>query len=84
MMAAARLSARIGACPAAVAERIETLLARLGLPTEIPADLDRARLERAVAIDKKAFRDRIAFIACTRVGECREHSLAPSQVVAEL
>jgi 3-dehydroquinate synthase len=82
MMAAARVSVRTGACGPDVPERIARLLAALGLPTEMPADIGRAALERAVAHDKKAERERIAFIVCTGVGSCREQSMAPADIVA--
>jgi 3-dehydroquinate synthase len=82
MVAAARLSARVGACNADVADRLARLLERLGLATEIPADLARDRLERAVAADKKAQRESVSFIVCTAIGSCREQPLAPADIVA--
>jgi 3-dehydroquinate synthase len=82
MVAAARLSARVGACDAGVAPRLVRLLERLGLPTEIPRDVGRERLEHAVAADKKAQRERVSFIVCTGIGSCREQPLAPAEIVA--
>lgn len=84
MIAAARISVRTGACSADVVARLERLLSAFGLPTEIPGDIDRKRLERAVALDKKAQRDTVAFIVCTAIGACREQALAPADIVAQL
>jgi 3-dehydroquinate synthase len=84
MMAAARISEHLGACATDVVERLERLLSAFGLPTEIPGDIDRTRLERAVALDKKARRDTVAFIVCTEIGACREQALAPAEIVARL
>jgi 3-dehydroquinate synthase len=84
MVAAARLSARLGACDRDVPERLASLLGSLGLATELPGDVERTRLERAVALDKKAQGERISFIVCTAVGSCREQPLKPAEIVASL
>jgi 3-dehydroquinate synthase len=81
MVAAARISARLDACDASVAERIARLLARLGLATKMPADVGSEQLVRAVALDKKAERSGVAFIVCTGIGSCREQRLAPDEIV---
>jgi len=84
MMAAARISQRVGACSAEIVARLERLLSAFGLPTEIPGDVERGRIERAVALDKKAQRDAVAFIVCTAIGACREQALVPAAIVAQL
>jgi 3-dehydroquinate synthase len=81
MVAAARISVRLGACDASVPERIGRLLAVLGLDTAMPGDVTGERLERAIALDKKAQRLRVAFIVCTGIGSCREQTLAPAEIV---
>lgn len=53
MVVEARLAHRKLGSPAALADRIAGLCARAGLPTEIPADLDRGALLRAAFHDKK-------------------------------
>lgn len=54
MLLAARLSSRLGLAPEADAERLAVLLARLGLPTEVPPGLDPERLLAHMRLDKKA------------------------------
>ncbi len=53
MMLAARLSAEVGRAPAADAQRLGALLARLGLPTVLPAGLDAEALFGRMRLDKK-------------------------------
>lgn len=53
LVAECRLAARLGLAPAELAERVAHLLARLGLPTAIPAGLDPAALVAAMRLDKK-------------------------------
>jgi 3-dehydroquinate synthase len=84
MIAAARLSERIGACDAQVERRLARLLAAIGLEREIPRDVPRDRLERAVAHDKKAERERVAFIVCSGIGAFRAERLTPAEIVAGL
>jgi 3-dehydroquinate synthase len=54
MVAAARLSSALGRAPAADARRLAALLARLGLPTELPAGLQAQALLQRMRLDKKA------------------------------
>jgi 3-dehydroquinate synthase len=82
MVAAARLSNRLDLCEAGVPTRLALLLEKLGLPTELPTDVDTSRVARAVGHDKKAARDAVAFIACSAVGSCREHKLRPADIMA--
>jgi len=53
MALAADLSSRLGYIDAADVARIEKLLTRAGLPTQLPAMLDAARLLELMAVDKK-------------------------------
>lgn len=52
LVAAARLSHRLGLCDAALAERVEVIVSRVGLPTRI-GDLDPELLYAAMGTDKK-------------------------------
>jgi 3-dehydroquinate synthase len=52
-VAEARLAERVSGLPRADADRIEALLARLGLPVRPPRGLDRRRLSDAMRVDKK-------------------------------
>jgi 3-dehydroquinate synthase len=84
MVAAARLSAKLGACDSAVVTRIARLLGALGLATEMPKDIAPETLARAVALDKKAARSGVAFIVCTGIGSCREQRLTAAEIVSAL
>lgn len=84
MGVAARISERLGACPAADARRLEALLSRLGLAHEVPPGLDRDALARAVALDKKAERASVAYMVLEGIGRCRAETLAVSEIVASL
>ncbi len=75
MVAAARISTRLGAATGEDADRIVRLLAALGLDTEIPEDLSDERLERAMAHDKKSVGGRIAFVVNEGIGRCRQEMI---------
>jgi 3-dehydroquinate synthase len=54
MLMAAKLSTQLGRAPAADAQRLRALLARLGLPTALPAGLPAPALLARMRLDKKA------------------------------
>jgi 3-dehydroquinate synthase len=62
MVMAAALSARLGAVDAAFARRIETLVARAGLPVRGPAGLGPQRYMDLMRVDKKAQGGDIRFV----------------------
>lgn len=68
MLCAARLSAILGRAPAADADRLQALLARLGLPTSVPRGLDPQRLLTAMRLDKKAVSGRLRLVLWRGVG----------------
>jgi 3-dehydroquinate synthase len=70
MVCAARLSQRVCGLAAADALRQETLLAALGLPTQVPA-LDRPSLLAAMTRDKKVEHGRLRFVLADRIGRVR-------------
>jgi len=69
MVTAARLSEQRGLCPAGSAERISSLLARLGLPVQIPADLAVQGLAEALELDKKALASGLRLILLRDIGD---------------
>jgi len=72
MVAEARLAERLGVAEeAGLGERLTSLLKRLGLPTEIPPDIDRAALQRALLLDKKNEAGTVRLSLPVRVGEVR-------------
>jgi 3-dehydroquinate synthase len=62
MVLAARLSARLGMAGEADAERLAALLARFGLPVELPAGLEPAALLERMRLDKKATAGGLRFV----------------------
>jgi shikimate kinase/3-dehydroquinate synthase len=68
LVAAARLSARLGFCDAALVARVEDVLRRLGLPTAYRGHTP-ARLWQAMAADKKRRGARLRFVLLHAVGD---------------
>ena len=62
MVLAARLSVSLDRAPAADTERLAALLARLGLPIALPAQLDPDALLAAMRLDKKAVSGRLRLV----------------------
>jgi 3-dehydroquinate synthase len=85
MLAAARLSAALGMASVADADRLQALLARCGLPTTIPEDLDDARLLDLMRLDKKAESGRLRLILWRGIG-CAEivSGVADTDILAAL
>lgn len=73
MVAASRLSVRLGLLEAHEAERLEQLLERLGLPTAAPADLLKASLAN-FAQDKKRRNGRIHWVLLKTIGQGVMHT----------
>ena len=71
MVAAARLSERLGWAEAGLAGEIEAALRRLDLPVEVPPGLDRQAVLEAMQLDKKRLQGRVRLVLPVRVGEWR-------------
>lgn len=71
MVAAARLAVRTGIASQELRLQIQEALRGLGLPTEIPTELDRAKVEAAMGLDKKRSGGKIRFVLPVRIGEVR-------------
>ena len=81
MVAAARLSAKLGLIPAEHEERLRVLLARFGLPTEIPSGLNPSEIVTAIESDKKASAGAIRFVVLKGIGEAGFESLSARRIV---
>jgi len=79
MVFAARRSEALDVAPAGTARRIEALVARLGMETELPALPRRAYLE-ALRVDKKRTEAHIRFVVLRRIGAADTVPLTPSEV----
>ena len=71
MVAAARLSERIGIAQDGLASEIEACLLNLGLPVSIPSDLSHSQLMAAMQYDKKRRHGRQRLVLPVRIGEVR-------------
>lgn len=80
MVFAARRSEALGLCAGGTAGRLEALLKRIGLPTELP-DFARADYLRALLSDKKRRGARLHFVALREIGRADVHALTPAQVI---
>jgi shikimate kinase / 3-dehydroquinate synthase len=69
MVAEARLAEKLYLSSAGLSDRIVHVLARLGLPTEIPPDLPRPAIVRAMRVDKKKHAESIRFALPVDVGK---------------
>lgn len=68
MLAAARISTRLGILDKNEGQRLKEVIARAGLPTQIPA-LELQSLTRAMKHDKKILQGKIRFILPRKIGE---------------
>jgi 3-dehydroquinate synthetase len=68
MVAAAQLAERMGLAESGLAINIVQVLKNLGLPTEIPSNLDRKQLIRAMEVDKKRAGGKARVVLPLRVG----------------
>lgn len=81
MVFAAQLSAARGHCRSDIAARVVRLIARAGLPIEIPRDLIGPALVRAIETDKKASGGKIKFVCLEEVGRTRFDELTGEEIL---
>jgi 3-dehydroquinate synthase len=84
IVAEARLAERLGLAEQGFARDIAGVLARLGLPVEIPGDLDRAAIRRGMAVDKKKAQGRVRFALPVRIGQVQYGVDVPDEILAEV
>jgi len=84
MVAACRVSQALGFCAPAVVDRVQALLGRVGLPTELPAELRGPQLAVAMRTDKKMAGGRVRFVAVEDIGQTRLVDLTGSEIVTHL
>lgn len=71
MVLAARLSTALGLADAGDGERLQALLQRYGLPTEVPSGLDPGALAARMRLDKKAQGSGLRFVLWDGAGKAR-------------
>ena len=69
LLAAARLSARLGLCEAGLAARVEEALALIGLPRQLEEGMAASALYAAMATDKKWIGGRSRFVLLRGIGQ---------------
>jgi 3-dehydroquinate synthetase len=84
MVAAASVSRALGICDGDAVARIRAVTGRAGLPTEVPADLDRGTLAGAMRADKKSQRGTIRFVALEAIGRVRPMVLTAAEIARHL
>jgi 3-dehydroquinate synthase len=84
MHAAARIAASLDMIEPSVVERQQQLLHAYGLPTSVPADVDREHVLSLTLHDKKVQRKRIRWILPTAVGSVTVRDDVPEQVVRDV
>ena len=80
MVFAARRSEQLGRAPTGTADRLEALVERFELPTELPAFARSAYLE-ALGVDKKKRDARIRYIVLRGIGRAGTVSLTPREIL---
>jgi 3-dehydroquinate synthase len=82
MVFAARLSQTAGLAPPGVAQRLEQLLARAGLPTQVPDwSEQRETYLRAIAVDKKVRDGLIGMVLLEDIGRATVRPIAPASIL---
>jgi shikimate kinase / 3-dehydroquinate synthase len=71
MVAEARLAEQIGLAEAGLADKIAHTLQSLGLPTSIPANIDRSLVLQTMKLDKKRAAGQVLFALPVRIGEVK-------------
>ncbi len=84
MVAAARLSTRYAGFSADQASRLERLIARAGLPVELPAGWRSDEFIRALKLDKKRADGALEFVLLDRLGHSITHRLSIDQMLSPL
>jgi 3-dehydroquinate synthase len=79
MVYAARRSEELALAPAGTASRIEKLLQRINLPTELPKFSRKAYLD-ALGVDKKKLDAHIQFVVLREIGQAETRALSPVEI----
>jgi len=84
MIAAARLGAAAGVTDPGLAGRLVALVGRFGLPTQVPAGLDRDGIMEGMASDKKRRAGRAVFVVPAPGGAALLDGVDPTEAIAAL
>lgn len=84
LVAAARIAMRLGKLNARDVERIEQVLAGVGLPTRLPPQISPADVLAATRTDKKRMNDRQRWVLPVAIGQVVITEDVPPEIVAEV
>jgi len=84
MVKAARVSFEYGFCDSSAVERIRRLIADVGLPVEMPAEVSMPDLIGAMELDKKSSEGKIKFVLCAGIGKTRFRALTQAEILRAL
>ena len=84
MVAEARVAERMGLAHPGLADLIVGVLRGIGLPTEIPVNLDRRSVLQAIQLDKKRAGGVVRFALPIRIGEVRTGVAVEAALLAEV
>ncbi|MDY7031022.1 MAG: 3-dehydroquinate synthase [Thermodesulfobacteriota bacterium] len=79
MIAAAKISVKMGACHESIFQRIKNLVQRAGLPTELP-QYSKEEYMRVIELDKKAEKGRIKFVLTEDIGRVKFAHLSAKDI----
>lgn len=69
MVAASRMAERMGLFGTRERERVEKIISRAGLPTEIPPEINTPELVRCFYSDKKVMSENLTFVLPVKIGQ---------------
>lgn len=84
MVKAAAISTRQGFCDSKDFERVHKLVAKAGLPSDIPRDVELQDLVQAMEVDKKSAGGKIKFVMCAGIGKTAFERLSPGEILSAL
>jgi 3-dehydroquinate synthetase len=71
MLLETRMAEQIGVAEPGLAKTVQNALQKIGLPTQVPPELDGERIAQAVGQDKKRASGKVRFALPVRIGEAR-------------
>ncbi len=84
MVAAARLSEKLGVAEEVLSSRLEALLKALDLPTRVPEELSVSRILGFLRTDKKVWRGKLTFVLLKHLGKPVFYEDPPIEAITEV
>ncbi|MFC2009256.1 3-dehydroquinate synthase, partial [Chloroflexota bacterium] len=83
MLAACRIACEMGICEAETLQRVESLLARVGLPPSVPSGVDFDEVLDAMKRDKKVSKGKLRFVLPLHIGEVAIRNDVPEELITK-